>query len=75
MYCDAFLLSFVLLGSVLQCCLHDVHDAEFSRISALGAKGFFFVFLIPDGLRRGLFALKCSGNDVWFGIVALSGNV
>ena len=38
-------------------------------------KVFSLFFLIPDGLRRGLFALKCSGNDVWFGIVALSGNV
>ena len=43
-----------LLGSVLQCCLHDV---EFSKIVP-GCKRFFLFFLIPDGSRRGLFAKK-----------------
>ena len=69
--CDDFLLCFVLLGSVLQCCLHDV---EFSEIVP-GCKRFFLFFLIPDGLRCGLFAEKMQQNDVLFGIAILSGNI
>ena len=69
--CDDFLLCFVSLGSVLQCCLHDV---EFSKI-VLGCKRFFLFFLIPEGLRCGLFAKKMQQNDVLFGIAILSGNI
>ena len=69
--CDDFLLCFVLVGSVLQCCLHDV---EFSKIVP-GCKRFFPFFLIPDGLRCGLFAEKMQQNDVLFGIAILSGNI
>ena len=35
----------------------------------------FSFFLIPDGLRCGLFAEKMQQNDVLFGIAILSGNI
>ena len=62
--CDDFLLCFVSLGSVLQCCLHEV---EFSKVVPWVQKIFSF-FLIPDGLRCGLFAKKMQHNDVLFAI-------
>ena len=46
-----------------------------SQRQYLGAKDFFLFFLIPDGLRCGLFAEKMQQNDVLFGIAILSGNI
>ena len=63
------------LSSALFHCLHDVLDVEFSRIVPWAQTFFFFFFLIPDSLWRGLFAKKMQQNDVLLGIAVSSGNI
>ena len=38
-----------------------------------GCKRSFLFFLVPERLRRGLFAKKMQHSDVWFGIAVLPG--
>ena len=57
----------VLLGSVLQCCLHDVQGVEFSRIVPWVQKVFSFS-LIPDSSPRVFCTKKVQQSDVLFGI-------